>query len=47
MTNVHCLRGWSSASIKVKGLLIFISMKDLVHISEKQQQQQKTQIEKT
>lgn len=33
MTNVHCLRGWPSACIKVKGLLIFISIKYLVHIS--------------
>lgn len=36
MTNMHCLRGRPSACIKVKGLLIFVSMKDLVHISEEE-----------
>lgn len=33
MTNMHCLRRRPSACIKVKGLLIFISIKYLVHIS--------------
>lgn len=44
MTNVHCLRGWPSACIKIKGLLIFICIKYLVHISREKNRENKIQL---
>lgn len=33
MTNMHCLRRWTSASVEIEGLLLLIRIQDLVHVS--------------
>lgn len=33
MTDMHGLRGWTSAGVQVEGLLLLIRVQDLVHVS--------------
>lgn len=33
MTDVHGLRGWTSAGVEIEGLLLLICIQDLVHVS--------------
>ena len=35
VTNVHGLRGWTSASVKIEGLLLLICVQHLMHVSAK------------
>lgn len=33
MTDMHGLRGWTSPSVEIEGLLLLICIQDLVHVS--------------